>query len=270
MMTYIMSILEKSQVYTQMNKIIHINNEKAFGCTTLKDKSLPEQNNTALHVCINPEEVMKNRVRLSKELKMPLENWALPWQKHTNNMARITSADKSKGAFDKDTSIMNVDAVYTTESNILIGVFTADCLGILVIDETTPCLLAIHSGWKGTTLEITSKCIQELIDKNLLHPQSTKVYFSPSIQYDSLEVGMEVVEQMKKIKTDTTPFIRYMPNDKAYIDNQGINVQMCKDLSIPEENIFPSKYDTKKELDTCFSYRNDKKTGEHFTFGYLK
>ena len=50
---------------------------------------------------------------------------------------------------------MNVDAVYTTEPNILIGVFTADCLGILVVDETTPCICAIHSGWKGTTLEIT-------------------------------------------------------------------------------------------------------------------
>ena len=27
---------------------------------------------------------------------------------------------------------------------------------------------------------------------------------------------------------------------------------------------------TKKEFDTCFSYRNDKQTGEHFTFGYIK
>ena len=45
---------------------------------------------------------------------------------------------------------------------------------------------------------------------------------------------------------------------------------MCKKLGIPNKNIHPSKYDTKKELDTCFSYRNDKQTGEHFTFGYIK
>ena len=265
-----MSTLEKSQMSTQTNKIIHIDNKKIFGCTTLKDKTLPEQNNTALHVCINPKEVMKNRVRLSTELNMPLENWVLPWQKHTNKMAQVTKKDIGKGACDKDTSIMDVDALYTTEPNILIGVFTADCLGILVVDETTPCICTIHSGWKGTTLEITQKCIQELIDKNLLHPKTTKVYFSPSIQYDSLEVGMEVVEQIKKIKVDTTPYIKYIPNDKAYIDNQGINIQMCLDLGIPQENIVPSSYDTKKELNTCFSYRNDKKTGEHFTFGYIK
>lgn len=57
---------------------------------------------------------------------------------------------------------------------------------------------------------------------------------------------MEVVEQMKQISIDTTPFIRYMPNEKAYIDNQGINIEMCKELGIPEKNIHSSKYDTKK------------------------
>ena len=254
----------------QTNKIIHIHDEKVFGATTLKDCSLPEKNNMALHVCMNPEDVMINRKNMANELNMPLENWALPWQKHTNNAYQVTSKDKGKGAFDKDTSIMNVDAVYTTEPNILIGVFTADCLGILVVDETTPCICAIHSGWKGTTLEITKKTLQELLKKQLIHPETTHVYFSPSIQYDSLEVGMEVVDMMKQISMDTTPFIRYAPNNKAYIDNQGINIEMCKELGIPDKNIHPNSYDTKKEMDTCFSYRNDKQTGEHFTFGYIK
>lgn len=252
-----------------MNKIIHINN-KIYGATTMKDLNKPEANNMALHVCVDPKKVMKNRHILEKELQISLDHWALPWQKHTNHMYEVTQKDQGKGAYSKDTSIMNVDAVYTTTPNILIGVFTADCLGILVVDETTPCLLAIHSGWKGTTLEITSKCIQELMNKQLLHPETTHIYFSPSIQYDSLEVGMEVVEAMKQIKTNTEPYIQYMPNDKAYIDNQGINIQMCLDLNIPKENIHPSSYDTKKEPTTCFSYRNDKKTGEHFTFGYIK
>ena len=154
----------------QTNKIIHINNEHIFGATTLKDITLPEKNNTALHVCIDPEAVMINRKRLAEELNMPLDHWALPWQKHTNNMAHVTSSDKGKGAYDKYTSIMNVDAVYTTEPNILIGVFTADCLGILVVDETTPCICAIHSGWKGTTLEITKKMLGRINRKRFGSP----------------------------------------------------------------------------------------------------
>lgn len=250
-----------------MNKIVHINTNRVFGATTLKEITAPEFNNTALHVCINPREVMKNRVELEKET-IALDNWALPWQKHTANIYRVTADDKGKGAFDKDTSIMEVDAVYTTEPNTLIGVFTADCVGILLVDETTPCIATIHSGWKGTVQAITDKCVKELLEQNLINPKTTKAYFSPSILFDSLEVGMEVVEQIKQLPFDVEPFIRYMPNEKAYIDNQGLNIQMLKNNGIT--HIYPSLLDTKKEFTTCFSYRNIKKTGEHFTFGYIK
>ena len=211
---------------------------------------------------------MINRKRLAEELNMPLDHWALPWQKHTNNMAHVTSNDKGKGAYDKNTSIMNVDAVYTTEPNILIGVFTADCLGILVVDETTPCICAIHSGWKGTVQAITDKTVTELIDKGLLHPETTKAYFSPSLLYSTLEVGMEVVEQLKANQIDMTDCLRLMPNDKAFIDNQGMNIRMLQKHGITQ--IYPSQYDTKPNA-CCFSYRRDgKKTGEHFTFGFIK
>ena len=256
-----------------MNYIQHTNH-KIFSATTLKDRNSPEQNNTALHVCIHPEDVMKNREELAKQLNLPLENWTLPWQKHTDKYQEVTLADLGKGAFDKNTSIMDVDAIYTTEENQLIGVFTADCVGILLVDETTPCVCAIHSGWKGTTKMITYKTVQHLIQEKKIHPATTHAYFSPSILKDSLEVGMEVIEQIKNIDAtlhmDTEPFIQYMPNDKAYLDNQGINVELLKLCHIPEENIHPSSLDTKKETETCFSYRNDKKTGEHFTFGYIK
>lgn len=250
-----------------MNKITHIDNSIIFGATTLKNVTSPEENNTALHVCINPNDVMENRYELEKET-IELKNWALPWQKHTSNAYQVTSADKGRGAFDKDTSIMNTDAVYTTEKNILIGVFTADCVGILLVDETTPCIATIHSGWKGTAQAITDKTVKELIQKGLIHPECTKAFFSPSILFDSLEVGMEVVEQIKQLDFDVEPFIRYMPNEKAYIDNQGINIQMLKNNGITQ--ITESDLDTKKEVDTCFSYRNNKQTGEHFTFGFLK
>lgn len=253
-----------------MNKIIHINNDIIFGATTLKDMKRPEQNNTALHVCIEPEKIMLNRQELSKELHMPLDNWCLPWQKHTANIIKVKAEDKGRGAYDKDTSIMNVDAIYTTEPEILIGVFTADCVGILLVDESTPCICCIHSGWKGTAQAITDKSVQHLISKGLINPKTTKAYFSPSILFDSLEVGLEVVEQIKALSFDTSPFIRYMPNNKAFIDNQGINVQMLINHGFDIKNIYPSQLDTKKELDSCFSYRNDKQTGEHFTFAYIK
>ena len=233
-----------------MNRITHINTDKVYGATTLKVVSHPEKNNMALHVCQNPKDVMMNRMELSKELNMPLNLWCLPWQKHTANIQRVYKKDRKKGAYDKDTSIMNVDGLYTTDPGVLIGVFTADCVGLLLIDETTPCIATIHSGWKGTVQEITSKAVKELIDNKLMHPDQIKAYFSPSILFDSLEVGMEVVEQLKSLPFDIEPFVRYMPDKKAYIDNQGLNIQMLLNAGIKQENIYPSALDTKQELDS--------------------
>lgn len=253
-----------------MKQIEWINTNTIYGAVTLKDNEAPEANNMALHVCQNPENVMINRNNLSEFLQLPLENWVLPWQKHTDQFTCARLENRGQGAFDKNTSIMDVDAIYTTEHNLLIGVFTADCVGMLVIDETTPFIGAIHSGWKGTTQAITTKCIQAWIQQGLIHPEHTTVFFSPSILFDSLEVGLEVVEQIQKLPFDTSPYIRYTSNKKAYIDNQGLNFKMLTNEGILPEHCHLSSLDTKKEIQDCFSYRNDKKTGEHFTYGFIK
>ena len=220
----------------------------------MKDRTKPDQNNMALHVCNDPQGVLENRRQLEKET-LPLDRWALAWQKHTDQFYHVTHKDIGKGAFDKHTSILNVDALYTTEPEILIGVFTADCLGILVYDPTTPCVCTIHSGWKGTVQKITDKTVSHLIQKQLLHPQTTQVYFGPSLQFDSLEIGQDVIEQIQTIDMDTAPFLKQISDDKALFDNQGLNIQMLKDLKIPLENIHPIYYDTLKDTHDTFSYR---------------
>lgn len=251
-----------------MNKIIYENTKTVYAATTLRDRTRPEANNTALHVCIDPNDVMINRKHLAEEIQLPLERWVLPWQKHTANIKEVKEEDAGKGAFDAPSSILETDAIYTSERNLLIGVFTADCVGLLLIDETTPCIAAIHSGWKGTVQAITEKTVLELLEKDLIHPTTTKAYFSPSLLFNTLEVGMEVIDQLQEHQIDMEGCIRYLSKEKALIDNQGMNIRMLKKYGITQ--IFPSTYDTKPS-DNCFSYRRDgKKTGEHFTFAYLK
>lgn len=70
--------------------------------------------------------------------------------------------------------------------------------------------------------------LERINRKDLIHPESCHIYFSPSIQFDSLEVGMEVVEQMKQISIDTTPFIRYMPNEKPILIIKVLTLKCVK------------------------------------------
>ena len=41
-----------------MKQITYVNNSIVFGATTLKDTSVPENNNMALHVCLDQKKVM--------------------------------------------------------------------------------------------------------------------------------------------------------------------------------------------------------------------
>jgi len=71
-------------------------------------------------------------------------------------------------------------------------------------------------------------------------------------------------------------YIRRLSNEKALLDNKGINAQMLINAGIAKENIHLSSIDTLTDIDNGFSYRINNclkefpKCGEHFTYGYIK
>lgn len=238
------------------------------GAISLRTSQAPEQGNLALHVCQNPQDVLENR-KIWQTQTLPLEQWVLPWQKHTANVKRIFSSDQGKGAYEATSSILQTDGLYTTDPNTLIGVFTADCLGILMADPTIPVIAAVHSGWKGTAQAITIQMFEALKEQNLFHPENLHLYFSPSLMASSLEVGPEVVDQIqemaKKHDLDLRECILPGKADRSYLDNQRLNMRMALAYGIPIKNLHASNLDTKTNP-YGFSYRRDgKKTGEHFS-----
>ena len=51
------------------------------------------------------------------------------------------------------------DAVITNKKNLPIGILTADCVPILIYDDTSKNIAAIHAGWKGAYKGIIHKVI---------------------------------------------------------------------------------------------------------------
>lgn len=250
-----------------LNKIT-FNANHIHGCITLRTLDAPEYGNIALHVCQNPEDVMKNRYALEKET-LPLDCWCLAHQRHTGNVVRVFKHDAKKGAYKSESAIDQTDGLYTTDPNVLIGVFTADCLGILFYDEKHSVIGAVHSGWKGTVQAIVANFLRALQQDGLLHPESLHVHFSPSLMPSSLEVGPEVVSQMedmaKREGISLEGCILPGQGDRSYLDHQKINAQFFKKFGIPKENIEFSSLDTKTNPQ-CYSYRRDgKDCGEHFS-----
>ncbi|MBF0579204.1 laccase domain-containing protein [Erysipelotrichaceae bacterium RD49] len=250
-----------------LNRLV-FSDQIIHGCFTLRTPGALESGNLALHVCLDPMDVMENRKLLQKDT-LSLDVWCLPWQKHTNRVVRVSKKEAGRGAYEAESSILETDGLYTTDPGLLIGVFTADCLGILFSDPTIPLIGAVHSGWKGTAQAITLKLIEALKADGLYHPQTLKVYFSPSLMVHSLEVGPEVVDQVCQMADQNHLSLEgcILPGqgNRSYLDNQLVNVRMLESQGIRPENIHLSNLDTKTSP-YGFSYRRDgSKTGEHFS-----
>ena len=83
----------------------------------------------------------------------------------------------------------------TNESNVCIGVSTADCIPILLYDTEHHAAAAIHAGWRGTVKHIVMKTIKEMGVVFNSVPQNLKAVIGPGISLDNFEVGDEVYEK---------------------------------------------------------------------------
>src|SRR4030042_6810039 len=59
-------------------------------------------------------------------------------------------------------SILEYDALITNSPNAFLGILTADCLPIFVVDSKKKVIAAIHAGRQGTTLHITAKVLRKM------------------------------------------------------------------------------------------------------------
>lgn len=266
--------LDQAQPIEQPDLHARLHQEDRFGLgVTFRSPQAFQQGNLALHISDQPQEVLANRRALA-EKTLPLERWVLASQKHTDQVIRVSAEDAGKGALEQSSAPGPADALWTTEPRLLLGVFTADCIGLILTDPSVPSLAVIHSGWRGTAQAIVLRTVQAMKKQGLLHPEQAQAWFSPSLLASSLEVGQEVVQAMEEMAArenlDTTDCVLPHPDpDKAYIDNQKLCVRMLEKEGFLPENIHESRIDTKTDPD-CFSFRRDGLLAEHFTFGWIR
>jgi len=160
--------------------------------------------------------------------------------------------------------------LYTTEKGIVLGVFHADCVPVLLYDPITSLVAAIHSGWQGTVKEITSKVVSHIIQTEGVDPANLQAYIGCAIEKNSLEIGMDVIEKVQAMSFDTSSYLIRKNEDKAYMDNKGLNMQMLLNAGVLAENIHIDRNDTFQENDAFFSYRRDHNCGRHMTYIMLK
>ena len=160
------------------------------------------------------------------------------------------------------------DGLVSSTKNIALGVFTADCVPILLYDKNKEAIAAIHSGWRGTHMSIAVEAINKMRDCFNSSPEDIFAVIGPHNRKCCYEVGEEVLEKFR---------IQEIYKDVEFSSGNKLNLYACIEKQLLEsglkkENIIDANFCTYCSKEQIFhSYRKSQENySRMFSFIYLK
>lgn len=177
-------------------------------------------------------------------------------QAHGNDIVEVTDPNS-------EWEIGRADALVTSLNNIPIGVFSADCLPVLLWSSKT--IAAIHAGWKGTLANISGKVAKFIAGKDQVAPSVIKASLGPCIDLCCLEMGEEVYSSFVNENSEYNQF--FTKTNKWHLNLKELNKFQLNKAGLISENITKEKKCTYCHEKDFFSYRRQKKrNGSMFSF----
>ena len=180
--------------------------------------------------------VKERRLLLADLLNINENRFVFVHQHHSDKIQKVTINDLGKGT-DSFENGVDVDALYTYEKNVPLGIFHADCVPIFFIDETTNLVGIIHAGFEGTLIHVAYKSIQQVIKDENINVNNLKFYIGPYRMPNSF-----VVDEETKQKIIDAGFEEAIINN--HFDNGLANIIDLHKLGIKDEQISLSNLDT--------------------------
>jgi YfiH family protein len=178
------------------------------------------------------------------------------------------------------------DGLITATPGLLLGIQTADCLPVILVDAKRCAVGVFHAGWRGTVKRIVEKGVGEMCRRFGSGPRDLKAAIGPGIHGCCYQVGAEVREKFESqfaygaklfrevdesdpvrdkypmlFLTARPPGHSALPK-KIFLDLVEANRQQLLAAGLPANNIDASPLCTNCRTDLLFSYRAERgKTG---------
>ena len=170
------------------------------------------------------------------------------------------------------------DASLTTVPGLLLGVQTADCLPILLVDPKKRLVAAIHAGWRGSLARIAEKTVGQMRMRFGSEPSDILAALGPAIGGCCYEVGTELVISFTsqfadaegwfdELRTGDEPnplqWLNMMPPGhqpppkNVRLDLRKANRAQLLAAGLRDKSIFVSNLCTVCHADLFFSYRKE-------------
>ena len=140
------------------------------------------------------------------------------------------------------------DALVSAQYGVPLGIFTADCIPIFILDVATPAIGIAHAGWRGTLARIAVNTLAMMQNRFGTLTTNCKVHLGPSIQKCCYIVSTELIEQF------TEQFGNTVHQDRN-LSLQTANVNQLIEIDVPAASISVSPFCTACRTDLFYSHR---------------
>ena len=155
-----------------------------------KDKKINIQKNL---------KIVKNKISKNSK-KIFLVN-----QIHSQKYIYINNSNKIKS------KRVKADAIITNQKKLPIAILTADCVPILIYDDTLKIIAAIHAGWRGAYKGIINNVIKFMIKKGS-KIENIHAAIGPSISQKNYNVKKDFLKKFLKKNKKNKVFFKKRKN----------------------------------------------------------
>lgn len=165
----------------------------------------------------------------------------------------------------EDFSASEGDAIITASAEVAIGVLTADCLPIIIVDPIKKAIGMAHAGWRGTVGRIASKTVRRMTEEFASDPKELLAALGPHIKSCCYTVGSDVADNFKATFGDATKSV--VNGDTTAVDLGAANTEELVSAGLAEENISNEAPCTSCRTDLFYSFRREgKSAGRQLSF----
>jgi hypothetical protein len=199
------------------------------------------------------EQMTTNRNRFKAAVGAPHAALVTAKQIHSADVRSIENRE------DAERDPQPGDALTANLPNLLLGIQTADCLPIVIVDVRTRAFAGVHAGWRGTFQEIVARTVERMQQTYNSRTEDLHAALGPAICAANFEVGPEVLAQFRgKFRYADDLISNEQSNGKGHIDLSRCNMQQLSDAGVRAENLYDSALCTVARNDLFFSYRQER------------
>jgi len=145
------------------------------------------------------------------------------------------------------------DAATARDAGLFLGVETADCLPLLLVDPKRGALGVAHAGWRGTAAGVATRAVEALVSQGS-RPEDLLAALGPAIGPCCYEVGDELRPAFEEWGGD---LFRTGARGRPHLDVRTANRRQLRGAGLREEHIHEVAECTFCRADLYHSYRRD-------------